>query len=42
MLKGFSVRNKEIAYSKGTRSSVVASKDEAFDPARAVMSVASG
>jgi hypothetical protein len=42
MFKGFSVRNKKITYSKGTRSTVVTTKDEAFDPARAVMSVASG
>jgi hypothetical protein len=31
-----------MAYSKGTGSSVVTTKDEAFDPAHAVMSVASG
>jgi hypothetical protein len=42
MLKVFSVRNKEIAYSKGTRSGVMASKDEPFDPAGAAMLVASG
>jgi hypothetical protein len=42
MLKGFSVRYKERAYSKATRSSVVTPKDEAFDPAQAVISVSSG